>query len=458
MSKKAWWFTAAGLAIVIAAILVAYLTQRRPSQDLTKVVTQQALPGVADYLSKLTGRPVKITYQGLAMTDEGLTLSRVKIAAAASPTPAITIEQAVFTRLEQVLGQRPHWLVSGRLVGLAGGLDPSASLKAARVEFSQLRLSPGLVLVTVEQGEVSGFERKANGRRLTLAGLRVKRLQVSRGGSLALASGQADQVQYQAGPATLRLASLAVLGARARDLRRLSPFDAARTELTGLAALQAGRQFLGLAKAKVQYDRQSPLHKLSVDLQGLSLKQQGAPADMAAYMAGLGYQDVALNLRLAAEVDLQSQRLLLRELALDSPQMGSLQLGLELSGFRIDPAKLSRMPLWSLLLAQRSVALVAAKLTYRDASLAGRLLADQARRGGMSTQDFTKELIARIAAAARDLGPGVDSLAAALTTFLRQPGQLQVSLSPAQPLGLLGIALLKPREVAERLGITAQAH
>lgn len=458
MSKKARWFMAAGLALVTAAVLLAYFTQRRPMADLRKTMTESALPGVREYLGRLAGRPVKVSYQDMAMTDQGLVLSRVVIATGENNPHRLTIDKAVFTRLEQVFGPRPHWLASGRISGLAGGLTPSSDIKVAEVEFEELRLWPGLTRLAVSSARVRDFSRHAAGGHLALAGLQVKRLRVNKGGSLELVSGQADRLAFHTGPATLKLARLSVLGARVRNLKRLSPFDAGRTEITGLAALQAGRQFLGLGRALVQYDRQGPRRKLTVELSDLSLKGPGAPPAMARQMTELGYRELGLNLRLEAEVDLDSQRLVLQRLALNSPQMGELELGLELSGFRVDPAKLSRMPLWSLLLAQRSVALVSARLTYRDASLAGRLLALQARRRGLTPETFTKVLVAQLQAAAGELGPGMQPLAGALVSFLRRPGELQISLRPPKPLGLLGVTMMKPRTVLQRLGIAAQAR
>lgn len=456
-NKKVLWVLIAAV-VVVAGISLAVFTGPEKTSDLGQVFTTQAVPGVEQYLSGLTGQKMKISWRSMDQEGGRLTLEKVAARPASGQGPALEMDQVVFTRLEPVFGDKPHWLASGEVVGLKGGLTKGTALKAGRISFEELRLRPGLAVIAIKSGRVVGFARDAASGRLTLAELRVGGLALHKAGRLDLASGTVAGFAFSQGAAGLKLAGLKIVGGRFYDLDQPSPLDAALTEMTGLQALNQGRVFLSVAEAVLKYDRPPNKHNLDLRLADLVITAKAAPTPLAEWLAAWQYPLLKAGLSLKVEVNLNSQTLVVNELKIASPQMGELDLGLELGGFRLDPSKLSRMTFFSAMLAQRSVALKQASVEYRDASLAGRMLAERARAHGLTVEQMKQRLTADLERVAGWLGAGFKPLHQALTAFINQPARLRVSLAPNPPLGLLGVTLLKPTELVERLGIEASAE
>lgn len=477
MSRALKFGLAGGLILVAAVALALYSSPSstpdasraakadRPAapaapaaSDLPRVKDDKALPLVESYLSKLSGAKVKITYQSRSTKDGVLTLDKVVISTGGANPRRVLIDRAVFSRMEPVFGRNPYWLVSGKIMGLSGGLGPETILTADVVEFKDLRLHRSLALVEAKLIVAENFSRTSPYDRIGLGFLQAKRLRLERPGLLAIAAGEIKDLSYQRGGEVLKLSRLSVLGAEFRDLSRPSPFDAAKVELEGLAALHGGKEFASLDSAKLLYDQASAKRKLKLALSGLKVQATGAPRALAGGLRSLGYEQVSIDLELKAKVDLDSQRLEVDGLTISSPQMGSLEFELELGGFEIDPRRLARMSLWSALLLQRNVSLISAEFTYKDASLVPRVLAQRARAWSITPAQHRDSLIARMRQISSLLGAGADPLVNALIAFVRKPGKIEVRLHPKEPVALLGLTVSNPRTIAAKLGLSAEAE
>lgn len=168
-------------------------------------------------------------------------------------------------------------------------------------------------------------------------------------------------------------------------------------------------------------------------------------------------------------------------IALEAVGLGKLGLQLDLSGLtaarlrdmnklaqsqqekRGGPQSLAQQDQAALFAHGQAVQLVGFALRYDDASLAGRLLDDAARRAGRSRSEYVSSLepmLPLLVAFLRDPKLAADA-SAALKTFFTAPRSLDVRLAPAQPLSLLEVALTAiaaPETVARRLKVEVKAN
>jgi len=152
---------------------------------------------------------------------------------------------------------------------------------------------------------------------------------------------------------------------------------------------------------------------------------------------------VTVGLGFAFDRDVATGRASVHDTYLKLDELGSLDLSADLVGMPIGANPLGAK-------------LAKARLHYRDASLADRLLRLMARGG--DPEQARGELILIARQQGETFGP---DLTAALVAFLQKPAALTAELVPPEPLPLAALAVVRtwPRDqLAKVLGLTLQAN
>ncbi len=104
-----------------------------------------------------------------------------------------------------------------------------------------------------------------------------------------------------------------------------------------------------------------------------------------------------------------------------------------------------------------------ARIRYRDASLAGRLIAASAAQAQTDVASMRQNLIDAMQQRALSLGsgPAVANLVSAVTDFIQAPNSLSLTIKPPVPLPLSDLLMQHdqdPQTLLDRLGVTAVAN
>lgn len=138
----------------------------------------------------------------------------------------------------------------------------------------------------------------------------------------------------------------------------------------------------------------------------------------------LGYTTLRAGLGLSMEAETTAGDWNLQEFRLALPDVGTLELALQMTGLGADPS----------VDAMRTGRLHGFLLRYTDAGLVGRALEEGAKQGGMRADELRRQIVE--AAPMLFSGPGAEGNIAALRRFLERPGTIEVAARPAQPVRL----------------------
>lgn len=174
------------------------------------------------------------------------------------------------------------------------------------------------------------------------------------------------------------------------------------------------------------------------------------------FWSGIEQAGYGRGVRLQFETVLQREvgRIDLRSFLLELPEAVSVELTGELLG--VEEAVTAAGP-GLLGPAAGGVRLVSAGLTVIDSGGLDTVLTGLARGQGMTGRQLRQVAAFRVAEALRQ-GQIPRQVGLAVQEFLAGPGRLEITVQPAEPVGLLTVAMLggAPDEAAERLGITAE--
>ncbi|MCS6931743.1 MAG: hypothetical protein NZM27_05990 [Acetobacteraceae bacterium] len=129
----------------------------------------------------------------------------------------------------------------------------------------------------------------------------------------------------------------------------------------------------------------------------------------------LGYSSIRASIGLAVEAETAAGDWNLQEFRLALPDVGTLELALQMTGLGADPA----------VDAMRTGRLHGFTLRYTDAGLVARALEQGAKQGGMRAEELRRQIVE--AAPMLFSGPGADGNVAALRRFLERPGTIELT-------------------------------
>lgn len=183
-------------------------------------------------------------------------------------------------------------------------------------------------------------------------------------------------------------------------------------------------------------------HAVDISIEGITFDP--ASVDEAGQFAGqlktMGYDKLTLGFYGSGSLDETSGDLDLSEITIDGTDLGTVTLSGTFGGFTADVIKeLQKQEPPSDVISK--LTLKNASVYYGDASLAGRIIAMQAKQMGQEPAAFVSQITGALPLLLSPIGnpPFQDKLAQGVTTFLKDPKNLTVTVEPATPIGLMDL-------------------
>lgn len=173
----------------------------------------------------------------------------------------------------------------------------------------------------------------------------------------------------------------------------------------------------------------------------------------------LGYDNVVLNVTWDGARDIAAKTMTLRDLTLSMDGGGSVSLSGVLGNLP-EPSVIQREKRAE---AASEVVIHSATLRYEDDSLAGKVLEMQAKKQGVSREEYAQQIAGALPflLAALNNPQFQNEVAAALGTFLNDPQSLTVKVKPETPVTgaeILGIVGTAPQTLPDRLKASVSAN
>lgn len=204
--------------------------------------------------------------------------------------------------------------------------------------------------------------------------------------------------------------------------------------------------------------------KVSVSVEGIDIDPatagEGDPT--AAQLKALGYDRINMSLYADGVFSDSDGTFTLNEFTIDGADMGALSLGAVLGGFTPEVLVALNQPEPPMeMLAQ--LTLVEGALSFTDASITNRLVDMQASQMGVDRAAFVDQITAALPLMLSALqNPEFQgTVAEAATTFLKDPKNITLYLTPEQPVPLMeiaGAAETAPQTLPQLLGATIAAN
>lgn len=204
----------------------------------------------------------------------------------------------------------------------------------------------------------------------------------------------------------------------------------------------------------------------SVDLEGIRISQDMLDDDEKETLAELGYEELTLSAGFSGDWDPESGRLDVTRLTVGGDTSATIDASLVLGGLtrevveQLDQAQGDTSQAMALMQG-----LTLERLTMRidNASLVDRVLESQAKSSGMSRADFVAQVTGALPMMLSVLNNAdfQTKVAAAGTTFLKDPKSLSAVAAPANPLPLaqvMGTAMMAPQMLPDILDLTITAN
>lgn len=184
--------------------------------------------------------------------------------------------------------------------------------------------------------------------------------------------------------------------------------------------------------------------------QAIDLSVEGIVVDPAALadendqvakqLKAMGYDKLTLGFYGSGSLDDASGDLVVKEITIDGTDLGTLTLTGTFGGLTADVVKQLKQPNPPQD-AFGKITLKQASIYYGDASLAGRIIAEQAKQMGQEPAAFVGQITGALPLLLSSIGnqPFQDKLAQGVTTFLKDPQNLTISVEPAAPIPLMEV-------------------
>lgn len=205
-------------------------------------------------------------------------------------------------------------------------------------------------------------------------------------------------------------------------------------------------------------------HAVRLAIEGIEVDPSQAPEgdETAEQLKALGYDTLSLSVLGSGRWDEASGDLVIEELTIEGDEMGALTISGELGGFTADlVAKLDQPNPPPELMEQITIS--SATVTFEDESLTGRVLDTQASEMGTDRATFVEQITAAMPLMLTMLqNPSFqDEVAGAVTTFLKDPQTITVSVEPSSPVSILsviGTAQMAPQSLPDMLNVDITAN
>lgn len=324
---------------------------------------------------------------------------------------------------------------------------------------------------TVDSSETT-FETDGKTSTLTAGKVVYRGAKPSADGGFTADLVTASDVEFESDDASMSIDSLTItnyVGQSPEKIRAKTTsgerFD--RIEATGIEITDENDKSVPIASVVVaasDYVAGIP-RKSTVDVKGIKVPVDAADEQMKD-VAELGYKELVLDAGLAATWDDKTGRVSVDRLSVSGAEAGSLALSFALGGVtpevieafkKAEKDQAKQMELLQALTVEKLT------LRYDDASLAKRVLSNQAKKQGIPADALVQQLSAMVPMVASSIGNKdfEKKIATATAAFLKAPKSLTVSAAPAKPLPvaeLMGAAMMAPQSLPTVLGADVRAN
>ena len=181
-------------------------------------------------------------------------------------------------------------------------------------------------------------------------------------------------------------------------------------------------------------------HAIDISVEGIEVDPATVDegGDFAKQLKAMGYDKLTLGFFGSGSLDEATGDLQISEITVDGADLGTVTLAGTFGGLTTDVIKQLKQPSPSPE-AFGSVTLKQASVYYGDASLAGRIIAQQAKQMGQEPAAFVGQITGALPLLLTTIGnqPFQDKLAQGVTTFLKDPKNLTITAKPATPIALM---------------------
>lgn len=214
--------------------------------------------------------------------------------------------------------------------------------------------------------------------------------------------------------------------------------------ITGISFAQDGKSPVTIDSANVDlsdYAADVP-HAIDVSVEGIEVDPMAVDAggQLGTQLKAMGYDKLTLGFYGSGSLDEASGDLVVNEITIDGTDLGTVTVAGTFGGLTTDVIKELKQPNPPQD-AFGKVTLKQASVYYGDASLAGRIIAEQAKQMGQEPAAFVGQITGALPLLLSSIGnqPFQDKLAQGLTTFLKDPKNLTITAKPATPIALMEI-------------------
>ena len=183
-------------------------------------------------------------------------------------------------------------------------------------------------------------------------------------------------------------------------------------------------------------------HAIDISVEGIDVDPATVDegGQLGARLKAIGYDKLTLGFYGSGSLDEANGDLVVREITIDGTDLGTITLAGTFGGLTADVIKELKQPNPPQD-AFGKVTLKQASVYYGDASLAGRIIAEQAKQMGQEPAAFVSQITGALPLLLSAIGnqPFQDKLAQGLTTFLKDPKNLTITAKPANPIALMDI-------------------
>ncbi|SCM75163.1 exported hypothetical protein [uncultured Pleomorphomonas sp.] len=181
-------------------------------------------------------------------------------------------------------------------------------------------------------------------------------------------------------------------------------------------------------------------HAIDLSVEGIDVDPAAVDTSgqFASQLKAMGYDKLTLGFYGSGSLDEATGDLVVNEITVDGTDLGTVTLAGTFGGLTTDVVKELKQPNPPQD-ALGKVTLKEASVFYGDASLAGRLIAQQAKQMGQEPVTFIGQITGALPLLLSTIGnqPFQDKLADGLTTFLKDPKNLTITAKPATPVPLM---------------------
>jgi hypothetical protein len=200
---------------------------------------------------------------------------------------------------------------------------------------------------------------------------------------------------------------------------------------------------------------------MHVGIQGIHISRSNSLMQgVAPILAQLGYSDIDADLEYAYRYDPVNKDLEIQQVRIRVSDMGQIEVTARLKNLDLAVVKsVPNNPL-TLIAMLPAVAISGIALNYQDDSMTRRLVQLGARQSGQSEDQFVSGIINQLSLEIQNQKvPSARDRLQAVQNFLKNPGVIDVAISPLQPVPLMRFVMMKNTEqLVDLLNISINYH